>query len=46
MAKSMPNKKKVFITSIQISKETKKRLGDLGKKGETYEDIIKKLLQK
>jgi len=31
-------------TSIQISFETKKELDNIGKKGETYEDIIKRLL--
>jgi len=32
------------ITCIQISKETKCKLDDLGKKQDTYEDIIKRLL--
>jgi len=32
------------ITTIQISKETRNGLKDLGKKGETYDDIIKRLL--
>jgi len=32
------------ITCIQISKETKSRLDNLGKKHDTYEDIIKKFL--
>ncbi len=32
------------ITCIQLSKETKSKLDDLGKKQDTYEDIIKRLL--
>lgn len=31
-------------TTIKLSKETKKRLEDLGKKGMTYEDIIINLM--
>lgn len=31
-------------TSIQISRETKERLVKLGKKGETYDAIIRRLL--
>lgn len=31
-------------TSIQLSVETKKRLDEIGHKGETYEDIILRLL--
>jgi len=34
------------ITCIQLSKETKSRLDKLGKKQDTYEDIIKRLLEK
>ena len=34
------------ITCIQITKETKSKLDDLGKKQDTYEDIIKRLLAK
>lgn len=33
------------ITTIQVSKETKENLKNLGKKGETYNDIIRKLLK-
>jgi len=33
-------------TSIKILKSTAKRLADLGKKGETYDDIIVKLLNR
>jgi len=33
------------ITCIQLSKETKSKLDDLGKKQDTYEDIIKRLLE-
>ena len=32
------------MSSIQLSKETKKMLDKLGKKGDSYEDIILKLL--
>ncbi len=31
-------------TSIQISRELQEILSDLGKKGETYEDIIRRLV--
>jgi len=30
---------------IALSKETKKMLDDLGNKGDSYEDIIKKLMK-
>lgn len=33
-------------TSIQISRETKEKLDKLGKKGDTYEDIIKQLIER
>jgi hypothetical protein len=33
------------LTTIQLSKETREALADMGKKGETYEDIIKKLIE-
>jgi len=33
-------------TTIQISKELKAKLDKLGKKGDTYEEIIKILLSK
>jgi len=33
-------------TTIKLSKETKKRLDDLGKKGMTYEEIILDLISK
>jgi predicted CopG family antitoxin len=33
------------ITTIQITKETRKKLKDIGKKGETYNDIILRLLE-
>ena len=32
------------LTTIQISKELRDTLKELGKKGETYEDIIKRLI--
>jgi predicted CopG family antitoxin len=37
---------KTEITTIQISKPTREKLADMGKKGETYDDIIKKLIEK
>lgn len=33
------------ITTIQLSRETRDMLKELGKKGETYDEIIKKLLE-
>lgn len=33
-------------TSIQIYQATKSQLDDLGKKGDTYDDIIRRLLEK
>ena len=33
-------------TSIQVSQETKNRLTQLGLKGDTYDDIIRRLLDK
>ena len=36
---------KTDITTIQVSKETREELKTLGSKGETYDEIIKKLLQ-
>jgi len=32
-------------TTIELSKETRNQLKELGKKGETYDQIIKKLIQ-
>lgn len=34
------------ITTIRLRESTKKRLEDFGKKGETFEAIIEKLLAK
>jgi predicted CopG family antitoxin len=34
------------ITTIQLELEVRKRLQSLGKKGETYNDIIKRLIKK
>ena len=34
------------MTSIQVSVETKKRLAKLGIKGDTYDDIVLRLLEK
>jgi len=33
------------VTTIQVSRETRDQLKELGKKGETYDEIIKKLLE-
>ena len=41
----MKSKKSRGITTIQITEETKDELKSRGKKGETYDDIIKKLLK-
>lgn len=32
------------FTAVRITKETKERLKEIGKKGETYEVIIRRLL--
>ncbi|MBS3151499.1 hypothetical protein J4443_03920, partial [Candidatus Woesearchaeota archaeon] len=37
--------KKGEITTIRVLKETKEKLGNYGKKSETYDDIIKRLLK-
>ena len=34
------------ITTIQISKQTREMLAEMGKKGDTYDDIIRKLIEK
>ncbi len=33
------------LTTIQIQKETREELREFGKKGETYEEVIKKLME-
>lgn len=33
------------ITTIQVSKETREELKNLGKKGQTYDEIIQKLVR-
>jgi len=33
------------LTTIQISKETREMLKELGRKGETYDDIIRRLIE-
>jgi hypothetical protein len=33
------------VTTIQLSKETRDRLRNLGKMGETYDDVINRLVQ-
>jgi len=38
------SKAKRDMTTIQISKETREMLKELGKKGETYDDIIRRLI--
>ncbi len=40
----MPKDRKE-LTTIQISKETREMLKELGKKGETYDDIIRRLIE-
>lgn len=35
---------KMAITTIQLTEKTKTKLKKLGKKGDTYEDIILKLI--
>lgn len=39
------SKAKRDMTTIQISKETREMLKELGKKGETYDDIIRRLIE-
>jgi len=34
------------VTTIQLSANTREKLKDLGKKGETYDEIILKLIKK
>jgi len=36
---------KMDRTTIQIAKETRDKLAEMGKKGETYDEIINKLIQ-
>ena len=33
------------ITTIKVTKRTREKLAELGKKNETYEDIIEKLIE-
>ena len=33
------------ITTIKVKKETREQLASIGRKGETYEDIIQRLLK-
>jgi len=37
--------RKNAITTIQLTAETREKLKELGKKGETYEDIILRLIK-
>lgn len=32
------------VTTVKVSKHTKAKLSELGRKGETYEEIIQKLI--
>jgi predicted CopG family antitoxin len=32
-------------TTIQLSKETREKLKEIGKMGETYDDVIKRLIK-
>ena len=40
------NQSKREITCIKLSKETKSRLDQRGKKQDTYEELVKRLLDK
>ncbi len=40
------NQSKREITCIKLSKETKSRLDQRGKKQDTYEDVVTRLLEK
>ena len=33
------------LTTIQLSKETREKLKDIGKMGETYDDVINRLIK-
>jgi predicted CopG family antitoxin len=33
-------------TTIQLSKQTREKLKEIGKMGETYDDVIKRLIEK
>jgi predicted CopG family antitoxin len=33
------------LTTIQLQKETREELREFGKKGETYEEVIKRLME-
>jgi len=35
----------IEVTTIQIKKETREELKSLGSKGETYDEIIRKLIE-
>jgi len=37
--------KRQDVTTIQISKEVREQLRELGKMGETYDDVIRKLIK-
>jgi len=46
MPKSTKSKKSRGITTIQITEDTRNELKGRGKKGETYDDIIRELLKR
>jgi len=33
------------ITTVKVTRKTREKLADLGKKNETYEDIIERLIE-
>jgi len=37
---------KIDITTIQVLKDTREKLKELGSKGETYDEIIQRLIKK
>jgi len=46
MVKKISKSKRTDITTIQITKETKRKLEELGKKNDTYEEIILRLIER
>jgi DNA-binding transcriptional regulator YhcF (GntR family) len=44
--KDKPEQEQKHLTSIRVSKETVDLLKERGRKGESYDDIIRKLLEK
>jgi len=35
-----------MLTTIQVKTETKEKLKEIGKKGESYDDVINRILEK